>query len=110
MERQSTIVSLRAPIIQTEPYVKLPTDWENATWNCLAVQSDIGTGKTKSMIRALQTVPGALYLVPRHRLAENFCLEAAKMGVVVENYKQLSPAERRGPAHIAFCVNSFNQL
>ncbi|MEO8397685.1 MAG: hypothetical protein ABI700_32120, partial [Chloroflexota bacterium] len=62
------------------------------------------------MIRAAQDAPSALYLAPRERLAENFSAEAAKIGVAVENYKQLSKADRRRPARSAFCVNSYSAL
>ncbi len=91
--------------VQNQRYIDLPTGSE-----VIALQSDVGTGKTKALIRAAQAASGALYLAPRERLAENFSAEAAKLGVAVENYKQLSKADRRRPARSAFCVNSYSAL
>ena len=84
---------------------QLPTDAD-----VIAVQSDVGTGKTRLMIQEAQRATSAIYLAPRERLAENFSREASRSGIAVEHYKDLSKADRRRPARTAFCVNSYSAL
>ena len=62
------------------------------------------------MIRAAQEASGALYLAPRERLSENYSRSASRAGVPIEHYKGLSKADRRRPARLAICVNSYSAL
>lgn len=96
---------LTADKIVNQRFIGLPAEFD-----VLAVQSDIATGKTKSMISAAKAADGVVYLVSRERLAENLSREAERIGVPIENYKSLSKADRRLPARIAYCVNSYSDL
>ena len=91
-------------------YVEIPPFDPDNDWDCLAVQSDVGTGKTKCMIAAVGRVSSALFIVHRERLSENFSREASLQGVAVEHYKELSKADRRRPPRVAFCINSYSAL
>ena len=110
MDQPWNIPSPTPDLQLNQRFVSIPAFNADNDWNCLAVQSGVGTGKTKRMVEAAACARSALYIVPRERLAENFSREALKYGVAVENYKELSKADRRRPQRMAFCVNSYSVL
>jgi hypothetical protein len=100
--------ALPADLVIDAPYVELPTD---ARPRAIALQSDVGTGKTTAAIRLAGATKGRVSIwTHREKLAENISKAAARAGVPIEHYKDISRADQRRAPKLASCINTVIQL
>jgi len=87
-------------------YVTLPETERRA----IALQSDVGTGKTHAAIQAAANAGRVVYLTHRELLAENFSRNAYRAGVAIEHYKELETGDMRRAPKLAICIPTYAKL